>query len=73
MPLLFTFNLQTKFEMSSFIRSKDMACAQNVSKSESCDPDHAPFRDGDVSRLGLAAVNLHTKFEVFNYTVGGVA
>ena len=33
MPLLFTFNLQTKFEMSSFIRSKDMACAQNVKVS----------------------------------------
>jgi len=25
MPVLFTFNLQTKFEVSSFIRSKDMA------------------------------------------------
>jgi len=25
MPVLFTFNLQTKFDMSSFIRCKDMA------------------------------------------------
>jgi len=31
------------------------------------DPDHAPFRD-DVSRLGLATINLQTKFEVSNYT-----
>jgi len=30
MTVLFKFNLQTKFEMSSFIRSKDMAWAQNV-------------------------------------------
>ena len=28
MPLLFTFNLQTKFEVSSFIRSRDMALAK---------------------------------------------
>jgi len=30
MPVLFTFNLQTKFEVSSFIHSKDMAWAKNV-------------------------------------------
>ena len=30
MPILFTFNLQTKLEMSSFIRSRDMAWARNV-------------------------------------------
>jgi len=30
MAVLFTFNLQTKFEMASFIRSNDMAWAQNV-------------------------------------------
>jgi len=30
MPVLFAFNLQTKFEMSSFIRSRNMAWAQNV-------------------------------------------
>ena len=30
MPLLFPINLQTKFEMSSFIRSKDMAWPKNV-------------------------------------------
>ena len=30
MPVLFTFNLQTKFEMTSFIRYKDLAWAQNV-------------------------------------------
>jgi len=31
--LQLTFNLQTKFEMSSFIRSKDMASAQNIEMS----------------------------------------
>ena len=30
MTVLFKFNLQTKFEMSSCISSKDMAWAQNV-------------------------------------------
>jgi len=30
MPVLFTFNLQTKFEMSSFTRSKNMTWAQYV-------------------------------------------
>ena len=39
MPVLFTFNLQTKFEMSSFIHSKDMARAPKCT-NESRDPDH---------------------------------
>jgi len=30
MPVLFTINLQTKFEVSSFMRSKDIAWAKNV-------------------------------------------
>jgi len=107
MAILFTFNLQTKFDMSSFIRSKAMAwfpgcknrsCPkhahgivrhhranssrghtkfevssfrlssdisgdvkfENVSLSR--DPDHASFR------LGLATINLQTKFEVSDYT-----
>jgi len=29
-PVLFRFNLQTKFEVCSFIRSKDMAWAKNA-------------------------------------------
>jgi len=31
-----------------------------------CDNDHAPFRDNliVVRRLGLAMINVHTKFEV---------
>jgi len=33
MPVLFAFNLQTKFQMSSFIRSRDMAWARNVEMS----------------------------------------
>ena len=28
------------------------------------DSDHAPFRDNSVRRLGLAMINMHTKFEV---------
>jgi len=43
MPVLFTFNLQTKFEMSSFPRSRYMAWAPKWS-NESRDPDHVPFR-----------------------------
>ena len=45
MAVLFTFNLQTKFEMSSFIRSKDMAWAQKCI-NWSRDPDNAHFWDG---------------------------
>jgi len=33
MPVLFTFNMQTKFEMSSFIRPKDMAWAPKLEMS----------------------------------------
>jgi len=44
MPVLFTFNLQTKFEMSSFIRSRDMAWAPKC-RNESRDPDHASLGD----------------------------
>jgi len=40
MPVFFTFNLQTKFEMSSFIGSKDMAWVPKC-RNESRDPDHA--------------------------------
>ena len=67
MPVLFTFNLQTKFEMSNFIRSKDMAWAPKC-RNESRDFDHAPFGDDDISKLGLATINLKTKFEVSDYT-----
>ena len=38
--LLFTFNLQTKFEMSSIIRSKDKAWAPKC-RNELLDPDHS--------------------------------
>ena len=44
MPVLFAFNLQTKFEMSSFIRSRDMAWAPKC-RSKSRDPDHARLVD----------------------------
>ena len=40
MLVLFAFNLQTKLEMSSFIRSRDMAWAQKCT-NESRDPDNA--------------------------------
>jgi len=50
MPVLFTFTVQTKFEMSSFIRSKDMALAAKY-RYVSRDPDHASFRD-DLTSAG---------------------
>jgi len=31
-------------------------------------PDHAPFRGFVVRRLGLATINMPTKFEVFIFT-----
>jgi len=39
MPVLFTFNLQTEFEITNFIRSKDMAWVPKC-RSKSGDPDH---------------------------------
>ena len=39
MPVLYVFNLQTKFKMSIFIRFRDMAWAPKC-RSESRDPDH---------------------------------
>jgi len=44
MPVIFTFNLQTKFEMSSFIRSKDIAWAPKC-RNGSRDRDHAHLGD----------------------------
>jgi len=44
MPVLFALNLQIKFEMSSFIRSKDMAWAPKC-RNGSRDPDHAHLGD----------------------------
>ena len=49
MPVLFAFNPQTKFEMSSFIRSKDMVWAPKC-KNESHDPDHAHLGDSQASQ-----------------------
>jgi len=44
MPVLFTLNLQTKFEMSSFIHSKDIAWSTKC-RNESRDLDHAHLGD----------------------------
>jgi len=49
MPVLFAFNLQTKFEMSSFTRSKDIAWTPKW-RNESRDPDHAYLRDSQASQ-----------------------
>jgi len=49
MPVFFTFNLQTKFEMSSFIGSKDMAWVPKC-RNESRDPDHAHLEDSQASQ-----------------------
>ena len=48
MPVLFTFNLQTKFEMSSFIHSKDTALAPKC-RNESRDHDHTHLGDSQAS------------------------
>ena len=44
MPVLSTLNLQTKLEMSRFIRSKDISWAPKC-RNESRDPDHAHLLD----------------------------
>jgi len=49
MPVLFTFNLQPKFEMSSFIRYEDMAWVPQCI-NESRDPDHAHLGDSQAHR-----------------------
>jgi len=36
-------NLQAKFKVPSFIRSKDRTGAQKFIKGHVTDPDHAPF------------------------------
>jgi len=49
MPVLFAFNLQTKFEMSSFIRSKDIAWVPKCRRG-SRDRDHAHLGDSRASQ-----------------------
>jgi len=44
MAVVFTYNQQTNFEMSSFIHSKDTAWAPKR-RNGSCDPDHAHLGD----------------------------
>ena len=53
MPVLFTFNLQIKLEMSSFIRSRDMARAPKC-RNESRDPDHAHFGDSQQGKANTS-------------------
>jgi len=63
MLVLFAFNLQTKCEMSSFIRSKDMARAPEC-RNQSRDPDHAhPLGGQGLQRLILHVANSCTQFE----------
>jgi len=47
MPVLFTFSLQTKFDICSFIGCRDMDWAPK-SRNESRDPDHTHL--GDIHR-----------------------
>ena len=52
MPVLFAFNLETKFEMFSFIHSRYMAWAPKC-RNKSRDPDRANMsRDPDRAHLG---------------------
>jgi len=53
MPVLFTFNLQTKFEMPSFIRSTDMAWVQKY-RNESRYPDHAHLGDSQHQKANTS-------------------
>ena len=62
------FNRQTKFEMSSFIRSTDMACTSKC-RNGSRDPVHAHLGDSQVSQgLILPADNQYTKLEVSSFS-----
>jgi len=65
MVVLIKINLQTNFEVSSFIRSKDVTLAPKC-RNMARDPDHADFRDdyGIIVKLGFPVVILHNKFEV---------
>jgi len=70
MVVLIKINLQTKFEVSSFIRSH-LIRSQDVTLVPKCrnmarGPDHADFRDdyGIIVKLGFPVVILHNKFEV---------
>jgi len=47
------FNLQTKFEMSSFVRSKDMAWAPKC-RNESCDLDHTYLGDNQDQKANTS-------------------
>jgi len=53
MPVLFAFNLQTKFEISSFIPSRDMAWATKC-RNESRDPDHAHLGDSQHDKVNIS-------------------
>jgi len=53
MPVLFAFNLQTKFEMSSFIRSRDMAWAPKC-RNELRDPGHAHLGDSQHDKANTS-------------------
>jgi len=49
MTVLFTFNTETKFEMSSFVRSKHMTGTPKY-RNGLRDPDHAYLGDSQATR-----------------------
>jgi len=53
MPVLFAFNLQTKCEMSSMIRSRGMAWAPKC-RNKSRDPDHAHLGDSQHDKANAS-------------------
>ena len=63
MPVLFAFNLQTKFEMSSFIRSRDMAWAPKC-RYESRAPDHAHLGDSQHDKANTSRG--HVVYEIWS-------
>ena len=63
--LLFTFNLQTKYEMSSFTHFKDMAWTPKYTNG--LHPGHAPFRY-DLLSAGWDLLYNQTKYTIFEVT-----
>ena len=55
MPVLYTFNIHTELEMSSFVRSKDMAYRTQNVEIGSRDPDRAHLGDSQPSQ-GLSLI-----------------
>ena len=63
MPVLFEINLRTKFEMSSSIRSKDMAWVPKC-RHESRDPNHAHLGDNHRDNANTSRGQVGLVYEI---------